>query len=396
MAKILYISYDGVLEPLGQSQVLAYLQGLSSTNEIVLISFEKSNNWKNKVGRNEIHRALKTRNISWLPLRYHKSPTVVATAFDIIVGIIVGLFIAITRQVNIIHTRSYVPTLMGLTIKQLTGAKLLFDMRGFWADERVDGGLWLKESRIYRITKFFEKKFFISADYLVTLTKASLLPIEALNRRRLIPLPISIIPTCADLERFRPSWVIKNQKSFTLGYIGSVGTWYLLDEMLEVFQAVMGRYEYAKLLFINRLEHSLVREAIARFDIDPARIELVAVDHAAIPGFITQMDAGLMLIKPCFSKLASAPTKLAEYLGCGVPCVGNVGVGDVEEILEKNRVGVVLRQFNKSEIDAAVDRLEILVKDSKTSHRCRMVAKSLFSLENGIRKYDNIYSLLST
>ena len=32
--------------------------------------------------------------------------------------------------------------LMALPAKRMTGAKLLFDMRGFWADERVDGGLW--------------------------------------------------------------------------------------------------------------------------------------------------------------------------------------------------------------------------------------------------------------
>ena len=38
---ILYVSYDGILEPLGRSQVLAYLEGLSNRNKIYLISFEK-------------------------------------------------------------------------------------------------------------------------------------------------------------------------------------------------------------------------------------------------------------------------------------------------------------------------------------------------------------------
>lgn len=39
--KILYISYDGILEPLGYSQVLKYMESLSKDFEITLISFEK-------------------------------------------------------------------------------------------------------------------------------------------------------------------------------------------------------------------------------------------------------------------------------------------------------------------------------------------------------------------
>ena len=38
---ILYVSYDGMLEPLGQSQVLAYLERLADGYEVNLLSFEK-------------------------------------------------------------------------------------------------------------------------------------------------------------------------------------------------------------------------------------------------------------------------------------------------------------------------------------------------------------------
>ena len=41
---ILYISYDGMLEPLGQSQVIPYLGMLSKKYKIFLISFEKKLN----------------------------------------------------------------------------------------------------------------------------------------------------------------------------------------------------------------------------------------------------------------------------------------------------------------------------------------------------------------
>ena len=46
--KIIYLSYDGLLEPLGYSQILSYLNILSSNYEIWIISFEKNNDLKNR------------------------------------------------------------------------------------------------------------------------------------------------------------------------------------------------------------------------------------------------------------------------------------------------------------------------------------------------------------
>ena len=80
--------------------------------------------------------------ITWAPLAYHKSPSGPATAYDIAVGTLVALWLTLRHRVQLVHARSYVPALIGLLIKRLTGAHLLFDMRGFWADERIDGGLW--------------------------------------------------------------------------------------------------------------------------------------------------------------------------------------------------------------------------------------------------------------
>jgi hypothetical protein len=48
---VLYISYDGMLEPLGKSQVLAYLKHLVADRPIHLISFEKAGDWANVAER---------------------------------------------------------------------------------------------------------------------------------------------------------------------------------------------------------------------------------------------------------------------------------------------------------------------------------------------------------
>ena len=50
------------------------------------------------------------------------------------------------------------------------------------------------------------------------------------------------------------------------------------------------------------------------------------------------MNAGIFFIKPTFSKKASMPTRLGEYLASGVPCLCNTGIGDIDRLFEKERM----------------------------------------------------------
>ena len=147
--KLLYISYDGLLEPLGQSQVLRYMEKLSLKHQIYLISYEKHDDWAQGKKRNSLKKEMETAGIHWMPLRYHKHPSGFATTFDIFQGIMVGCWIAVRYRIQIVHARSYVPSVIALVLKKLFRLKFIFDMCGFWADERVDGGLWPRHGRMY-------------------------------------------------------------------------------------------------------------------------------------------------------------------------------------------------------------------------------------------------------
>jgi glycosyltransferase involved in cell wall biosynthesis len=201
---------------------------------------------------------------------------------------------------------------------------------------------------------------------------------------------MTVIPTCADLQRFAPRRR-DGRRPFTFGYVGSIGTWYLFEETLAFFGALRKRRPEARLLIVNRNEHERIRNAANRAGIASERLELVAARHGEVPALISRMDAAAALIRPCFSKIASAPTKLAEYLGCGVPCLGNVGVGDMEAILEGERVGVALRDLSPEGLETGAERLLDLCADPQVAERCRATAESLFSLERGVAAYLEIY-----
>ena len=395
MTTVLYISYDGMLEPLGQSQVLAYLERLVAGHRIYLLSFEKAEDWADVARRDAIAMRIHAAGIDWHPRRYHKRPSALATAYDITIGTMAALWLVVRHRVRIVHARSYVAAVMAWVVKMLTGARFLFDMRGFWADERVDGGLWPREARLYRVAKWFERRFLLSADHVVSLTHAAVREMERFPYLQGHMPPVAVISTCADLARFSPTAHPPSAtQSMVLGYVGSVGTWYLFDEVVAAFTSLRQMRPDARLLIVNRNEHAFIRERLAAAGVSMSTIELRAADHTEVPAQMARMTAGVFFIKPVFSKQASAPTKLGEFLGCGIPCLSNAGVGDMAEILEGERVGVAVRDFDTASLAAGIERLLALLAEPGIGARCVAAAQRHFSLDQGAEAYGRVYAAI--
>lgn len=391
--RVLYISYDGMLEPLGQSQVLAYQERLATGAQLHLLSFEKPEDWSNAEARHALEQRIKAAGIQWHPRRYHKRPSAVATAFDILVGIAFGLWIVLRHRIAVVHARSYVSAVMALALKKLTGVRFLFDMRGFWADERVDGGLWPREGRMYRVAKWFERHFLLNADHVISLTHAAVREMEKFPYLQGHMPPVTVIPTCADLSRFKPLPV--KREGFVLGYVGSAGTWYEFDAAVACFAELLRQKPDARFLIINRNEHEYIRERLLAGGVPLDRVELRPATHAEVPHQIARMNAGVFFIKPLFSKQASAPTKLGEFLGCGIPCLANSGVGDMAEILEGEQVGIALDDFTPDSLRQGLTRLLKLVETDGIQHRCVAAADKHFSLTEGVARYAQVYARLT-
>ena len=71
---VLYISYDGMLEPLGQSQVLAYLERLAPGRRIHLISFEKPGDWANRANADAVRAPHRRRRDRLAPFALSQEP----------------------------------------------------------------------------------------------------------------------------------------------------------------------------------------------------------------------------------------------------------------------------------------------------------------------------------
>ncbi|QQR96725.1 MAG: glycosyltransferase [Sphingobacteriales bacterium] len=404
MSKIntLFLSYDGMTDALGQSQVLPYLVGLSKQYNITLISFEKKENFeKNK---NTIQKIVDDNNITWLPLNYTKKPPVLSTLYDvyrlkkIVYKLIEG------KNIKIIHCRSYITALIGLSAKQKFGTKFIFDMRGFWADERVDGKLWNIENPIFkRIYQYFKKKeiqFLQNADYTISLTQNAKDEILSWKEFKNNTIPIQVIPCCVDTNLFDINKISKEnihnwknklgiqENDFVLSYLGSVGTWYMLDEMMQFFVQLKNILPQAKFLFINKDEQQRITEAATKLNIQDSII-IQAGNRNEVPELLSLSKLSIFFILPSYSKKASSPTKQGELMAMQIPIVCNAGVGDTDFIVKKYHSGFVIENFMFDDTIQKItnNNLENIFNLSEI----RQGSIAYFSLKKGIDKYLEAY-----
>ena len=401
----LFVTYDGLGSPLGQSQILPYLRGLAGRgHQISILSFEHPPH-HTTAAQAPLRAELEAQGIAWFPLDYHKRPTVPATAFDVAAGVVLARTIIAQRDIQILHTRSYVPTLIALLA--MGRRKLLFDMRGFWADERIDGGAWDRQRPVggglYRLAKGLERWALRRADHIVILTRAGARALPAIPGAPATLPPVTVIPTCVDLQRFQPA-PDKAARRRELGlpasrpilvYQGAIGTWYMLPEMVAFVRRAQQRFPDLLWLVLTPGEHDTVRAACAAGGLAEGQdFQLQAIPYVEMGRWLGAADAALFFIRPSYSKVSSCPTKFGECLACGLPVVANGGVGDVAETITTHKVGAVVPSFDQAGYDRALHELTVLWVDKKVSARCRQTAESEFDLEEAVKRYDDIYRRL--
>lgn len=391
-------------DPLGQSQVLPYLRGLSKKGyKISLISCEKPE--RLELNRQTIEQICKDAHIDWHPLIYTKKPPLLSTIWDVW---------KINRKANelhkkhhfqLVHCRSYISVLIGLKLKRKYGIRMLFDMRGFWADERVDGNIWNVSNPVFKLVynyfKKKEKEFFMQSDHVISLTENGKQEILSWNLPLVTAEKITVIPCCVDLELFNPETISEAQQKerktdlgledsdFIIGYIGSIGTWYMLPEMLDYFKVLKVKKTNAKFLFVTGDNPENIHFLAQQKGINTSDIVITSCLHKDVPLYISLFDESIFFIRPTYSKKASSPTKQGEIMAMGIPLICNAGVGDTDSIVISYESGIVINQLDEQSYKEVVEK-GISFNQEKTIKG----ANEHFSLEIGVNRYAKIYEEL--
>ena len=404
--RVLFISYDGMTDPLGQSQVIPYLSGLTGYGySITIISCDKPD--KYEANKDYVKQLLQPFPIDWISLPYHKSPPVLSSMYDLYKIKQVVKKLQAKEPFQMVHTRPGVPTLVALWMKKKYGTKFLNDIRGFWADERVDGGMWNLQNplfkKVFHFFKQHEYECIINADYNTCLTTAAKNEIHSWKNIPNQPIPIEVISCSADLDLFNPGNINNNQKElfakqlgiqkddFIISYLGSIGGWYLTREMMRLCKIISDKNPAAKFLFISPHRHDQIIAAAADSGLSKNKIITVKAMRHEVPVLLSFSHYSLFFIKPCYSKISSSPTKHGEIMAMGIPVITNSGVGDVKEIVDKYNAGFVLNDFTDQSFHELADRLPAAYFDKTQIIKG---AHETYALENALQLYKKVYQAI--
>lgn len=404
----LYICYFGMREPLVQTQVLPYLRELTKLDglKVSILTFEPElqTKWTAEEIETEQKR-LAAEGIIWHFLGYHKRFSVLATAYDIFAGALFVRNILRREDTGILHCRVHVPALMGAIGRKLSPKKpkLIFDIRGFMPEEYTDAGIWPEGGWLYKAAKRIERWLLREADGFVVLTEKAREILFAGSEGTGYDeqgRPVEVIPCCVDLSRFSGlDEAYRNKRREELGvsdrpvlaYVGSFGGWYLTDETIGIFKAARERDPKTFALILTQSSEAIADKLRDAGYADEDML-ITKVAPADVPKFLVAADTAVSFIKTCYSKQSSSPTKVAEYLACGLPIIANRGIGDIDHLIEYNKLGVMIDDLSPEGFSEALAKVDDL---GKISERCQAAARDLFDLSIvGGEKYRRLYTRL--
>ena len=401
--RTLYISFDGLLEPLGRSQVLSYLLPLTERGfPYTVISLERERDLRDKDTIQQLERELSAHNIHWVHFPFHTGGsravlkncrTVLSAARELI------------RQddIRLIHARSYVPALLARLLRRRFSTPYIFDMRGYWIDELRDEGRWFTNTLAYRMGKQIEKRLVKDAAAIVTLTQIQADDLRGGLLKDLREKPVEVITTCASYEEFTPDrqssghiaseLLARFKERLTVGLVGSINASYSTDASVMFFRHLLEEREDAHLICLTRQVEEM-KALLDKHKIPESAYTLATVAHSEMADWLPLMDWALLLLNTRYSKRGSMPTKLAEFFAAGVRPVQYGCNREVSEKIREAGAGIVLRGLEDSDLREAAREVAHTPRSAEAISRARDLTRAHFSLEAGVDKYAALLSRL--
>ena len=396
MKNVLYLSIDGLLDPLGQSQIFPYLNKLSETDLSFFVCTIENKKNKNKL--KTFKKKIKNNSsFNWNYFFFLKKKGKFNRLKEILLLYFLAIKIIFSNKIDILHSRSYLPMFFCILIKVFSKKKVIFDTRGSWFDERIDGGMLKKKGIDLLLFKFLKKIefiFFYFSNHIVFLTDNGL---QSVDNSYIVAKKYSVIPCAADYNFFQ---IIKNKErdqfrkqlkfkeKYLVTYSGSIGSWYNFNQILDFFSKFNNINPNSRLVILTQSEINFNNLNLPLHLI--GNITFMSSIRSEIPKIIGISDITLCFINKSFSKKFSSPTKVAESLACGVPVIYNEGIGDLDNDMKEMNLDFKLDDENFISFDC----VQQIINYEINKDQIRINSYKKYSLENAIKKYINIYKNL--
>lgn len=402
--QIVYVSFDGLLQPLGWAQVAQPVMRLARRGyRYQIVSLERSHDLAKREVVSRVRDQLLDAGVAWDPQAYASSGTRSSVAHNLR-----ATFAATRRAVRaqstaLLHARSYPAALVADAVRSTEGTDYIFDTRGYWIDERRDEGRWFTRPALYRGGKLLERRLFARCVAAVNLTD---LATTDVRKGQFGPWPADksavTIPTCADYAAFqlpksktaaRARILPSLTERLLIGYVGSINASYLVPEAFDLFGRMLRRRPDAHLLCATH-QSDEARAIATAAGIPTSAITVQSFAHEQMPALLAALDWGLLLLAERFSKRASMPTKLAEFFATGVRPIAYGCNEEVSGWVDRAGTGFVLPDTGEASLNAAAERIATSQCTERTLREGRERTREHFDLQGGVDRYDHLLSAL--
>lgn len=384
MKRCLYITYDGLLDPLGQSQILPYLENLNANGYmLIIISYEKIKGNKAKI--EYLKKELNKKNIIWKYFPFRKG------RFNFIYRILIGCIyinlIHINKKIDLVHLRGCFPGLIYLI--SLCRNKYLYDLRAFWG-QRFDGIRTKDNSILYRLMQIIERKIILNAIGIVVLDKSGKDYIKKIyNYKNLI----EVIPTSTNIQKYKLN-LRKNETIIKFVYLGGAEyPPYKIIDALKLVKKIKKNGFICEIDFINKNEHEIIKNILNDKQFNGIKYSISSLNHNEVIEKLPLYDVGLIFLEKGKWIKMSSPTKIGEYLAAGLIVIGSKNIAVLDR-LSKESDCVETIDIDKKEFYYGNKKIEILLKkinNIRFKKESIKLAEKHYSLKSANEKYLEIY-----
>ena len=383
----LYITYDGLLDPLGSSQILPYILGLAQAGyRFTILSFEKIDRDPKRI--RELADQLKARSIYWVHLPFIRG------RFQGVLRMLRGAKavrqIAKEEPFALAHMRTIVPAVIYKLA--LVRRPFVYDIRAF-SGQWVDGGRLSGGSPAYRFLAWLEDRLIRDAAGLVVLDQSGADYLRDTYKRLS---HVKVIPTSTDLRgSYADQGAFKTQPSSQVRFVflGGARFPYLPLEALQFVQALLVQGCDCSVDFINERDHAFVKHACQRVGFPRDRFRLFSLPPEEVHARLSSYDCGLVFITVGPWIRMSSPTKIGEYLAAGLHVVGLRGIAALDRLAAQSSCVDVLAPFERGCQLSSQQAAELVARIQTPSRpaEAQQLAQKHYDRAKAVAEYVDLY-----
>ena len=301
-------------------------------------------------------------------LSYHFSMHIIMIPYYLIISMIPFLTYLKRIKPDIVHCRNLLSTLLAVSCKRIfdMNYKIVCDPRSVYVEEQVIQKAFRYNGFNYRVWKKIESYIYKKSDVCIGLSHYFKVFLQEYNKNSFyIPAVVNDSLRYNENIRKKQREIFNlTDKDFVCCYIGSIGTWHSVDNLLRCIDCLkkLLKNEYSiKIIFLSG-NKSACEEIKNRYN-ESEILKVGRVAPSEISNYLYLSDIGLVPGSEktgcCYDLLydTMVSSKAEEYLCAGLPIMVHPRIKSLVKMVNDIGCGIVLSDTVDTRINVSRERI---------------------------------------